>query len=139
MILSVLLSLILIGLGMIHFNWAFGGQFGFSNALPTKISGERILNPKKIDCFIVGVVLTLFGIFYIFKSGLIEYQLPEWILKYVGWLIPIIFILRAVGEFRYVGFFKSIKTTNFGKLDTKFYSPLCLVVGIMGIISSLIK
>jgi hypothetical protein len=134
MILSTLLSITLIGLGLIHFNWVIGGKFGFEESLPTKESGERILNPKKIDSAIVGIGLTAFGIFYILKSGLIVYNLPVWIMKYGSWVIPILFLLRAIGEFKYIGFFKSVKKTDFGKLDTKLFSPLCLVIGIFGII-----
>lgn len=139
MYLSILLGIILIGLGLIHFNWVIGGKFGFSESLPTKESGERVLNPKKIDSAIVGIGLTIFGIFYVLKSGLIEYSLPAWIIKYGSWIIPIIFLLRAIGEFRYVGFFKSIKKTEFGKLDTKLFSPLCLAIGILGIIIHIVK
>lgn len=139
MFLSILLGIILIGLGLIHFNWVIGGKFGFSESLPTKESGERVLNPKKIDSAIVGIELTIFGIFYVLKSGLIEYSLPAWIIKYGSWIIPIIFLLRAIGEFRYVGFFKSIKKTEFGKLDTKLFSPLCLAIGILGIIIHIVK
>ncbi len=139
MILSILLSIILIGLGMIHFNWVIGGEFGFTESLPTKENGERVLNPKKIDSAAVGIGLLAFGLFYILKSGLIEYDLPMWIIKYGGWIIPSIFLLRAIGEFKYVGFFKRIKKTDFGKLDTKFFSPLCLGIGILGIIIQLMK
>jgi len=139
MILSILLSIILIGLGLIHFNWAIGGKFGMVESLPTKESGERVLNPKKIDSAIVGIGLTAFGIFYILKSGLIEYNLPEWIMKYGSWIIPIVFLLRAIGEFKYVGFFKSVKQTDFGKLDTKLFSPLCLIIGIVGMLIQLTK
>jgi len=139
MILSILLSLILIGLGIIHFNWVIGGKFGFSESLPTKESGERVFSPKKIDSAIVGIGLTAFGLFYVFKSGLIEYNLPEWIMKYGSWVIPALFLLRAIGEFKYVGVFKSVKNTDFGKLDTKFFSPLCLAIGIFGIIIQLTK
>ena len=139
MILSILLSLILIVLGMLHFNWAMGGKFGFAEVLPTKESGERVLNPKKIDSTIVGIVLTAFGIFYLLKSGLIEFNLPEWIMKYGSWIIPSLFILRAIGEFKYVGFFKSVRKTDFGKLDTKLFSPLSLTIGILGILIQLLK
>ena len=139
MILSILLSLILIVLGMIHLNWVIGGKFGYVESFPTKENGERVLNPKKIDSAIIGIGLIAFGIFYMIESGLIEYSLPEWIIKYGGWIIPIIFLLRAVGEFKYVGFFKSVRKTDFGKLDTKLFSPLCLIIGILGIIIQLIK
>jgi hypothetical protein len=139
MVLSILLSIILIGLGVIHFYWVLGGKFGIEASLPTKESGERVLNPKKIDTAIVGIGLTAFGIFYVLKSELFEYNLPVWIMKYGSWIIPIIFIFRAIGEFKYVGFFKSIKKTDFGKLDTKLFSPLCLIIGVLGIIIQLMK
>ncbi|MEO7175546.1 MAG: DUF3995 domain-containing protein [Saprospiraceae bacterium] len=139
MILSILLSLILIVLGLIHFNWAIGGTFGFAESLPTKENGERVLNPKKIDSAIVGLGLTAFAIFYALRAGLMDYNLPEWIMKYTGWIIPIIFLLRAIGEFKNVGFFKTVKNTDFGKIDTKLFSPLCLIIGIVGIIIQLAR
>lgn len=137
MILSLILSLIFIILGGIHFNWVFGGKFGFAEALPTKENGERILNPRKIDSAIVGIGLSAFGLFYLFKSGIIDYSLHEWLLKYAGWIIAVIFILRAIGDFKYVGFFKKIKSTVFGKWDTKLFSPLCLIIAILAIIIQL--
>ena len=139
MIVSILLSFILIALGLIHFNWAIGGQFGFAESLPTKESGESVLHPKKLDSALVGIGLTAFGIFYIFKSGLFEYNLPLWITNYISWIIPLIFLLIAIGEFKYIGFFKSIKKTDFGKLDTKLLSHLCLIIEIFGIVVQLVK
>lgn len=139
MIISILLSFILIGLGIIHFNWVLGGTFGFAESLPTNERGERVLNPKKIESAIVGFGLMVFGFFYIFKSGLITYNLPEWLMTYGSWIIPIIFLLRAVGEFKYIGFFKRVKNTRFGKLDTKLYSPLCLLIGLFGILIQLLR
>jgi hypothetical protein len=114
-----------------------GGKFGFAQSLPTNENGERVLNPKKLDSAIVGIGLTTFGIFYVLKARLIDCNLPEWIILYAGWIIPIIFLLRSVGEFKYIGFFKSVKKTEFGKLDTKLFSPLCLIIGIFGIIIQL--
>ena len=87
----------------------------------------------------VGIALTAFGVFYVFKSGLIESNLPEWAMKFGGWIIPILFLLQAIGEFKYIGYFKSVKGTNFGKLDTKFFSPLCLLIAIFGIIIQIMK
>ncbi|MBN8642817.1 MAG: DUF3995 domain-containing protein [Flavobacteriales bacterium] len=139
MILSIVLSSIFIGLGCIHFYWALGGKFGFSETLPTKTNGQQVLNPKRSDCLIVGLVLVLFGVFYLIKSRLITFELTAWMIQYASWIIPIIFIFRAIGEFKYVGFFKSIKGTHFSKMDTKIYSPLCLLMGILGITIHLFK
>ena len=95
---------------------------------------KKILNPKKTDSAIVGVGLFLFGLFYFFKTGMVEYELPTWIEKHSSWIIPSIFILRAIGDFKYIGFFKKIKQTEFAEMDTKFYSPLCLVIGVIGLV-----
>jgi len=133
-ILSIILFFVFIFLGLIHFSWALGGKWAIEKALPTKENGERVLNPKKIESGIVGFGLTIFGLFYLFSSKLIDIQLPNWIVDYGSWIIPTIFILRAVGDFKYIGFFKKVKQTKFGKLDTKFFSPMCLVVGLIGIL-----
>uniref|UniRef100_UPI0040473D27 DUF3995 domain-containing protein n=1 Tax=Roseivirga sp. TaxID=1964215 RepID=UPI0040473D27 len=139
MLLSLFLSLIFIVLGGLHFYWALGGAFGFSASLPTKATGERVLNPTKFASAIVGIGLTAFGVFYLFQSELIAYALPEWLMISGGWLIPTLFQLRAIGDFKYVGFFKSIKATAFAKLDTQFFSPLCLLIAAIGYIIQLLN
>jgi hypothetical protein len=121
-------------LGAIHLNWVFGGKFGFNASLPTKETGERVLNPKRIDSAIVAVGLFLFSVFYLAKSSIIAIELPDWISTYGSYIIPTIFLLRAIGDFRYIGFFKKIKNTTFGKLDSQFYAPLCLGIGIAGLL-----
>lgn len=139
MILSIVLSSIFFILGIIHFNWVLGGSFGFAASLPTKVSGERVLNPKKFDSAIVGLGLTTFGFFYLIKANLISVIIPLWILTYGSWIIPAVFLLRAMGDFKYIGFFKRIKNTDFAKLDTKFFSPLCLVIAILGVLIGVMK
>ena len=139
MFIDILLGLVLVGLGMIHFYWVFGGNFGFVASLPTNESGKRVLNPKKIHSAIVGLGLTVFGLFYLLNSGIVNFTLPDWAVLYGGWIIPVIFLLRALGDFRYIGFFKSVNKTDFGKLDTKFFSPLCFAIAICGIIIQLMK
>lgn len=137
MILPLVLSLIFIGLGLIHFNWALGGKFGFEKALPTTETGERVMNPTKLASGIVGTALIAFGLFYVLRPALTSLDLPHWVLNYGGWAIPAIFLLRAIGDFKYIGFFKRIRQTGFGRLDTAFYSPLCLLIGVVGVIVQL--
>jgi hypothetical protein len=137
MVMPLILCVIFFILSIIHFNWVLGGTFGFAASLPTNEKGERVINPKKMESGVVGTGLMAFAFFYLVKSGMIDIDLPEWVMNYVSWIIPAIFILRAIGEFKYIGFFKRIKNTEFGKLDTKFYSPLCLSVGVIGILIEL--
>jgi hypothetical protein len=138
-IFSIVLFAIFTILGLIHFNWIFGGKWGFEKALPTKEIREKAIEPPKIATAIVGIGLISFGLFYLVKSGLINFQVPNWATTYGSWIIPFIFILRAIGDFKYVGFFKKIKNTNFGKADSKLFSPLCMTIGIIGILIQLMK
>ncbi len=136
-ILSLVLSVVFLSLGLVHLNWAMGGELGFANALPTDEQGKRILNPLPMHSAIVGSGLLLFACFYIFQSNLINIDLPHWITTIGSWMIPSIFMLRAIGDFKYVGFFRAIRNTTFGKYDSKFYSPLCLIIGLAGFIINL--
>ncbi len=137
MILSVILFLIFISLGGIHFYWLFGGVWALKKVIPTRENEENSLAIPKIATLIVGLVLVSFGLVYLLKSRLIEFQVPNWFINYGYWFIPSIFILRAIGDFNYVGFFKKINHTTFAKADSKVFIPLCLVIGIMGILIQL--
>ncbi len=133
-ILSLLLFLIFTILGGFHFYWLFGGKWGVKKVFPTKENEEVTLSVPKFATLIVALVLMLFGLIYLHKSGFITFLVPNWLVNYGSWLIPFIFILRAIGEFNYVGFFKKIKSTEFAKADSKIFSPLCLGIGILGIL-----
>jgi len=49
---------------------------------------------------------------------------------YAGWVLAGVFILRAVGDFRLIGFFKKVKNTEFARYDSLLYAPLCLILGV---------
>ena len=136
-ILCLILFLIFIVLGGFHFYWLGGGIWGLEKVIPTKDSKEAPLNIPKFATLIVALVLTAFGMAYLVKSEFISIQFPDWISNYIYWFIPIIFIMRAIGEFNYVGFFKKVKSTEFAKADSILFSPLCLFTGVIGILIQL--
>ena len=61
---------------------------------------------------------------------------PSWIFYSGTWVISLLFLLRTIGDFRYVGFFKSVTDTNFARWDTILFSPLCLFIGIVAFLIS---
>lgn len=131
-ILSGLIFIIFIILGGFHFYWFFGGVLGVEKVIPTQSIGVNKLAIPRFATLIVAIILFLFGLMYLIKSRLIYLELPNWILNYMYWFVPTVFVLRAIGEFKYVGFFKKIKNTEFSKADSKLFSPLCLGIGIVG-------
>lgn len=138
-LLAIILFALFTFLGSLHFYWAIGGEWGLKNASPKKINDDQALKPKSIDCIIVGIGLIFFGVFYFFKLELLEINGIDSFLYFTGWIIPIIFILRAIGDFNYVGFFKKVKETKFGEMDTSLYTPLCVFISISGILIQLFK
>ena len=136
-IIGLFASIILMLLSVLHFHWALGGTYGFNNSLPTDLNGKRVLNPKKIDSAIVGIGLLMFALIFLVKSRILVIQLPLFVMNYALWLIIVIFSLRAIGDFKFVGFFKKIRKTEFAKMDTKLYAPLCLMLSLMGLIVEL--
>ena len=136
---SLLLTCIFLILSGIHFIWATGSTWGFNNALPQKENGERVLNPRKIDSLIVAIGLLTMGVFYLFMTGKLDWPLPRIVVKYGQWIIPSIFLIRGIGDFKYAGLFRKIKGTAFAKCDARFFTPLCFLIGILGFIIAYLK
>ena len=106
-ILSIILLAIFTALSLMHFYWLFGGKWGLEKVIPTKENQTSTLSIPKFATLIVALVLLLFGFIYLVKSGLINVQIPNLVSNYGYWIIPAIFILRAIGDFKYVGVFKT--------------------------------
>ena len=138
-ILSLILFVIFIALGGFHFYWLFGGVWGLEKVIPSKDTKANTLTIPKFATLLVGLVLVLFGLMYLIKPEIISVSIPILLIDYGYWIIPSIFIIRAIGDFNYVGFFKKVKNTEFSKADSKIFSPLCLIIGIIGIVIQLIS
>lgn len=140
--LSLILFLTFLTLSGFHFYWLFGGTWGLKSVIPSKGSEPNLIAIPQFATLIVAMGLLLFGLLYLQKSGLkgvsisIDFDL---LTNYGYWIIPAIFTIRALGEFKYVGFFKKVKHTQFAKADTKIFAPLCLGIGIIGFIIQLLN
>lgn len=141
-IIAIILFAIFLILSGIHIYWGFGGQWGNSAVIPTKGDNVKVIIPGVLPTFIVAFGLIGFGVLVLMNALELDFKLPLWfdiIRNYGLWIIASIFILRAIGEFNYIGFFKKYKQTKFGQNDTKYYSPLCLTIGVLTIILELNK
>lgn len=136
-LISVLLFSVFLFLSSIHFYWCFGGRWASAAVFPTKDDTVKPNMPGFVPTFIVALGLLGLAFFILIKGNIITFEIPVWLDKYGLWALGIIFITRAVGEFKYVGFFKKIKHTKFGNNDTKYYSPLCLLIGILALVVEL--
>jgi hypothetical protein len=130
MIAGRLTTIIFVALGAMHLYWALGGKAGKGSVIPTR-DGEPVLCPGAIGTLLVAGALFIMATLLAIRSGWIAAN-PLFFLSGVAtWLICALFGLRAVGDFRYIGFFKSVRDSRFARLDTLIYSPICVVLALL--------
>jgi len=131
-ILSLVSVCLLWLISIIHVYWAFGGQWGTGAVIPIKDgSQQKVFSPRKWGTLCVALLLLSASVIILVQGGYMT-ALPASTYSKVGCIAcAIVFSIRAMGDFRYVGFFKTIKHSQFARNDTKLYSPLCLFLGLV--------
>lgn len=124
--LATLLAAVFAFLGGLHVYWAMGGRKWILAAIP-EVEGKPTIMPGKGITLAVAIGLFAFGTLAFLLVFPPEIKLP---LESIGWVVAGIFLLRAIGEFKYVGFFKRVRHTAFGRRDTRLYSPLCFFISL---------
>lgn len=128
-LIAIVVCSILSLIALVHVYWAFGGKRWLdvvAPKIPTK-QNEAAFHPGMVATLVVAFGLGLFAMSIV--------QVMAWVdiserLIYVAYGAAVIFLLRAIGEFKYLGFFKRIKDSGFAKMDTILYSPLCLFLSL---------
>jgi Protein of unknown function (DUF3995) len=127
-------TIIFLLLSGIHFYWAMGGRWGSVNAVPTKDNTAfAVFKPSMLATLVVAFGLLILA-FITFSNLHFVSIVPPQYLEILNALIALLFFLRAVGDFRYVGFFKKVKNTNFAYYDRLYFTPLCLIISILQLI-----
>lgn len=123
---SLLLLILFSFLSGLHFYWAAGGKRWLKAAIP-EIKGKPTIHPGPLATIAVAIGLLGFGALAFFLGfAPADSILPGFI--YAGWIATAIFLIRAIGDFRYVGLFKTYRESGFARQDTRIYSPLCLFI-----------
>lgn len=132
---GILLAVIFAILSFFHLYWAAGGRFGIGATIPTT-GGENLFKPSPFGTILVAAALFAAMLVVLGRLKIWGAFVPGWIFYWGAWVISLLFLLRAIGDFRYVGFFKSVTDTNFAQLDTILFSPLCLFISIVAFLIS---
>jgi hypothetical protein len=128
-ILAPLLCLVFVTLAIWHFRMALRPTSGASGAVPS-VAGKPLFVPSRRATALVGVALLLFACLVGATAGLLEAGIPVRVLSWLCNGLALGLLARAIGEFKYVGFFKRVRDTRFARLDTLLYSPLCLLLAV---------
>lgn len=124
-IVMVAAAMLLIVSGL-HVFWACGGRWGGHAAVPEKAGGGFVFKPGPVETAAVAVLILVACYFLLAEGELLSALHTNVLTEWGSILCAVVFGIRTVGDFRYVGFFKRYKRSRFAKYDTWFYSPLCL-------------
>ncbi len=127
-------AIVFISLSMLHVYWAFGGEIEMDKVIPVIEGKELAFKPPAAATLLVAAGLLGFAAVMLANLGYFDTFISKKWINYVTWAIGILFLVRAIGDFKYVGFFKKVYNSPFSTLDTRYYSPLCLVIALIAIL-----
>jgi hypothetical protein len=122
----LVVCLAFVALALWHFYMAFVPGSG-EGAVPS-VEDRQLFRPTRHATVLVGIILLLFSALVAATAGMISVGVPQVVLSWLSYVLAAGLLARAVGEFKYVGFFKRVHNTKFARLDTLLYSPLCLLL-----------
>lgn len=99
-------------------------------------AGRPLIQPGQKSCRAISLILL--GMAAVLSGASFSRFAPVTrIFKLGALLISVIFALRSIGDFRYIGFFKRKRKSKFAKLDTALYSPLCVCISLGALLAAL--
>jgi hypothetical protein len=110
-----------------HVYVAVARDAGLSWAVPSR-EGRPLFRPSRGATLLVAVLLLLFAALVASTAGLWHVGISHRVLLWLSYALALGLVGRAVGDFRYVGFFKRIRGSAFARLDSLIFSPLCLLL-----------
>jgi hypothetical protein len=123
-LLALALTSVLFALAALHLYWMVVGVSG-GRALPERPDGTLPLRPGRTASFAVALALSVAGGIVLGRAGLAFGAVPRVLFRVGTWGIAAAFGARTIGEFRYVGVFKRVRSTDFARWDTWLFTPLC--------------
>ena len=126
-VLAVTLIAIFSLLASIHVYWAFGGRFAKVAAIP-ELRGTPSFVPGRMATLLVACALFACAALIGVAAGFIEIPIRTIPIRWGCFGLALLLLLRAIGDFRLVGFFKTVRGSRFAWLDSALYSPLCLTL-----------
>jgi hypothetical protein len=126
-VLAAALIAIFLLLALVHVYWAFGGQVAKVAAIP-ELRGAPSFVPGRIATLVIACALFACAALLGAAAGFIDVPVEDVVIRWGCFGLALLLLLRAIGDFRLVGFFKTVRGSRFAWLDSALYSPLCLAL-----------
>jgi hypothetical protein len=126
---AIVVGAVFVVLAIWHFRMAAAPSSGRTGAIPS-VDGRPLFTPSPAATVAVGVVLLGFAALIAAAAGLVSVGLSARVLSWICYALALGLLARAIGDRKYLGFFKRVRGSRFARLDTLAYSPLCLLLAI---------
>jgi hypothetical protein len=148
---ALMLSAAVLGIAALwHFYWAFGGTKGLAVAVPEKpaapgnegtggegTGGGPLFVPSTLSTVIAATAIASIAALYAaMATGVFNGTAYSRLAALATGVLGLVFIVRAIGDFNHVGFFKRNTGSPFAVADSRYYSPLCLFLGASGLMAA---
>ncbi len=136
MLIASLVAGVFLVLALVHVYWAAGGQWGMQAAIPKLPDKDKpaamvkAFSPGPAITLAVACAMALIALLVALRAGLLGAPVRHWALQWSIGVLAAVMLARSVGDFRLVGFFKTVTGSQFARMDSLYYSPLCLLLGI---------
>jgi hypothetical protein len=118
-----------------HLHWALGGRLGYPVSLPQRPDGAPVMAHRlswwRPAAGAVALGLVTLALLLLAHAGHLPLPLPRRLARAALLATGAAFVARALVPNRYVGFFKTLRTTRWARFDTRLYSPLFLLLGLL--------
>ena len=116
-------------LSALHVVWAFGGKLASGSVIPV-VEGSPAFQPSMGTTLAVAGLLAAAALVVLVRAGELLPSFPPRLATFATVVLGAILVLRAVGDFRLVGFFKTVRGTAIAHWDSVLYSPIALGLGL---------
>ena len=129
---SWVLFCILVLISALHLYWAIGGFWpgGDEKSLARTVIGTTSITHMPPPLLTGIVALCIFGaaILPLMWSAQIPYSIPQGLVWMGMWGLSVIFVGRGIAG--YTAYFRRMNGDQpFARLNARYYSPLCLIIG----------
>ncbi|MFN2425797.1 MAG: DUF3995 domain-containing protein [Candidatus Binatia bacterium] len=123
------IALCLFTLATVHFYWGLCCIDGRPMLVP-ELDGKPAYKPRNSDYLDVASALVLACVIVAARGEVVHSPMPVAWTNTATFAVGAVLIARAIGDFRFVGFFKRVHDTRFAEWDTRLFSPVSLLLGV---------
>jgi len=127
LVVGTTVTLLLLTIACFHAFWAVGGTFGYRIAYP-RVKGRSMFKLGPLELALIALGHFVAALIVVGNIGHFTFSLLTPYYHTGTILVGVVVGLRAIGDFRHFGFFKSDHRPIGAKYDTFLISPLCAFI-----------